>query len=547
MSFDVIIVGGGTSGAALASRLSEDTNRKVLLLEAGSAPKSRDEYKADLLDGLLLTGAMPGHPNNWSFHGHLTPQMSYTISRGKILGGTSSLNGVYFVRPRRIDLERWSADGNTAWSPETVLPVMKRMENDLTYGRSDIHGDGGPMPVYREVNNPSKHTKAFYAAAKSLGFKEVPDKNDIDILDGYGPMPRNSLNGTRFNTGLAYIIPIQAHRPNLTVQGNTYVHRILLDRNRAVGVVVERDGIVEEIRGGEVILAAGAIKSPHILLLSGIGSALDLAKAEIDTKVDLPGVGKDFTDHVDAPINWKPSRALRQDDRNLRQLFEATLNWTAEGSHTPSDLEIFPMLRSFDKAMGGVINAMAARPIRSVLSLNGVSLIRLTGQLLRATDLSFQVLLNQPDARGNMTITSSNPHKQPRLDYNYLSVQRDLVRFREGLRTGAKLLRSAPFSDLCVKMTELNDSILDNDSALDKWSKKNLSLAIHLTGTAKMGSDRIPTSVVDQYGRVHGVKGLRVADLSILPYSPTRAPAASAVLVGEMMADLVKNGPSSHE
>ena len=529
----VVVVGGGAAGAPLAARLSEDPDREVVLVEAGPAP---ERFPADLLDGTTVQGAMPGHPYSWSYLGHLTPDLPYTIARGRVLGGSSAINGGYFVRARPGDFERWADAAGPAWSYERALPVLTALESDRDYGSREGHGASGPMPVARPRQD-GVVTSAFTAAARELGFADEPDKN-VPGAPGIGPVPANVIEGVRVNTALAYLADARA-RPNLRIVADTRVLRVRFEGERAVGVETTA-GVIE---GDEVVLCAGAIGTPHLLLASGVGPRAHLESVGVRVVSDLP-VGEAFSDHSDISVGWKARRPVF--DPGERFAFPTALNLDsgvggAASGAADGDLEVLLsvkplgyLLTGSTRTFAGGLRAVARHPIRTLRGIRGASARRMAAQIAHGDDLQLIVGLQRPDGRGSITLQSADASAPPRIDYRYLEEESDLARMRVGIRTAAALLRSDAFGGLLDRLTELDDATLDDDARLDAWMRAHLGTAIHLCGSAPMGP------VLDGEGRVHGVEGLRVADTSMLPDVPSRGPFATAVFIGEHVARLMR-------
>lgn len=549
----VVVVGAGSAGAALAARLSEDIDRDVVLLEAGRAD---GRYPPELLDGSTVRGAMPGHPANWGYRGELTADLPYTIARGRIAGGSSTINGGYFIRARPEDFARWATVGGAAWEYPRAVEVLRALESDLDFGGFDtrhgaqgsgparrpgqtgrpmaadagIHGQTGPLPVRR----PPLHgplASAFVEAALELGFPEEPDKN-APGTPGIGPVPCNVIDGIRINTGTAYLEPARA-RPNLTVRGSIRVLRVVVDRGRAVGV----ETTAGRIDADEVVLCAGAIGSAHLLQVSGIGPADQLRAAGVGVTADLP-VGEAFSDHPDIAVGWRPRRPML--DPGERAAFPAALNFSSDSGY--DDLEVLLAVKPLSYLLTGSTRMWAGsaaalrHPIRFARAIAGTSRRRAAAQVAHGDDYQFIVGLQAPLGRGRLSLLAADPLTQPRIQYRYLEEPADRARMRTGIRTAVDLLRSRAFTGVFSRLTELDGVDAADDAALDRWMLSHLGTAIHMCGTAPMGP------VVDGTGRVHGVSGLRVADTSILPDVPHRGPAATAVFIGELVARAMRRG-----
>ncbi|MEU6251386.1 mycofactocin system GMC family oxidoreductase MftG [Streptomyces sp. NPDC047043] len=508
---DVIVVGAGGSGAALAARLSEDPDRTVLVLEAGPAPRHLSAFPPELLDARLVPGAQLGHMAVQPYAVHLTPTRPYTVARGRWLGGSTTVNGGYFVRARRADFDRWSAVGGAAWSYDRVLPFLRALETDLDHRADALHGDRGPIPVRRtDLHHPA--AVAFRAAAHRLGFPEEPDKNAQDP-PGFGPVPSNAVDGVRVNTGISCLLGASG-RPNLLVEGDSTVLRVVVERGRATGVEVERHGRRRIVRGGEVVLCAGAFRSPHLLHLSGIGPCRELEALGIPVVRDAPAVGAGFGDHPQVVLEWMPRRPLPEPAGSW---LGGVLHLSSTDGDHAGDLEILQTL----VPMAGLTNGKVSVP---------------------GAPLAFLASVQTPRASGRMRTRSADPATPPSVDYGYLATTEDRRRMREVVRVTAELVATSEFAEASGGLTEPVADVLNDDRLLDEWILEHLGTSQHTCGTVPLGPADDPRSAVDPYGSVHGIDGLRVADTSILPTPPLRGPAATAVLIGELVADGMRRG-----
>ncbi|TDC82454.1 GMC family oxidoreductase N-terminal domain-containing protein [Actinomadura sp. 7K507] len=526
----VLVVGAGGSGAALAARLSEDPGRDVVVAEAGPVPRTLTEFPADLLDARLVPGARPGHRAVRTIPVQLTPGLPYLAARGRFLGGSTTVNGGYFVRARRADFDRWAASaGDDLWSYDRVLPLMRALETDLDHGATPLHGGRGPIPVRRTgLRHPA--AAAFQAAARELGHPDDPDKNAQDT-PGFGPVPSNTVpsntvpsntaplntgpsnavDGRRVNTGIAYLLGAAADRPNLTVLGGCEVRSVTVARGRATGVVADHDGRRTVLEADEIILCAGALASPHLLHMSGIGPAADLARAGIRVVHDLPAVGATLSDHPQVAVEWTPRRPVPEPSGSW---LGGVLHLPSSGGSEAGDLEILQSLVPILGLVGGTV-AVPGEP------------------------LPFLVSALAPRTGGTLRTVSADPAYPPHVEYRYLETGADRRGMREAVRAAAAIVATAAFGEVSRGLTGPTAGTLDDDRELDRWIRSRLGTSQHTCGTVPMG----PAGAVDGHGRVHGLEGLRVADTSILPSAPLRGPAATAVLVGEVIAHAIRQEP----
>jgi predicted dehydrogenase (TIGR03970 family) len=494
--WDTVIVGGGTTGCVLAARLSEDPDRQVLLLEAGSDYPGGVEQLPEPIRRDQV--AMPTMNFLWYYPGVQREGFDREIPvvRGRVIGGSGAVNGAIFQRGLPEDYDAWGSD---LWAYDAVLPYFRRYEHDLDFD-GPIHGKDGPVPVRRfppDEWEPSQ--RAFYEAALALGYPEKPDHQQPDGY-GIGPAPRNGYEDVRRSAALTHLQPARG-RPNLTVRGDARVLAVRFDGTRATGVdVLGGHGGFSFVEAGEVILTCGGIETPHLLLASGVGPAVELRRHGVSVVADHPGVGKNLRDHPSASLELDAAGCVDEDPRH-----NVLLVYTAEGSPLRNDMNMLSSSFHVTDETGAV------SPFFNMLTI-----------------------LNASESVGEITLTSGDPLAAPRIVYGYLESEFDRRRFREGVRISARLVEQEAYERLGVRRIGPTDDVLDSDDALDAWVAANLFTFFHTCGTCRMGE------VVDERGLVHGLEGLRVADLSIAPDVPRAAPNATAFMIGERMADLVR-------
>jgi choline dehydrogenase len=501
--YDAIVIGAGSAGCLLAARLSDEPDRRVLLLEAGPDYPSVESLPADIADGRRVAES-----HDWGLRSEAgAGGATLDVPRGRIVGGSSAVNACFALRGHPADYDAWAAMGNTGWSFADVLPAFRTIERDLDHGSRPWHGDTGPLPIRRYPHAElTPVNRAFIEAAVAAGYPHIADHN-LPGAVGVGPLPTNCVHGRRISSALAFLAPVR-RRPNLTIRPDVLVDRISVRHGRADGVILAGG---ERLDAEVVVLAAGAYGSPTILLRSGIGPARDLARLGIRPVADLPGVGRGLVDHPAASVDFAAPAAWPAEPT-----FQSVATFHSAGADPAGspDLQMFP---------GGTWTNPASP----------------TG---RVAVLVAAVL--KPTSRGRVWLRSADPADPPHIDLGHLRERTDLDRLVEAMHRARRVAAVPPLRALVHGGTILNPepAAWAADAAVARWLQRHTWTYHHPVGTCRMGTDPDDGAVVSQHGKAHGLTGLTIADASIMPDIPAANTNLAVIMLAHRIAERLSGG-----